>query len=176
MGKIIGCLDGVYLESYQKLLQIQKALRKETLSEGEPRRQFTIDGNIIGDIGEMMAEKYYQIALHKKQQKASDAHTLCQERIPVQIKCSFIGTRYTYRKYPEETILYLALQIHSNGDIEEVYNGNNNFIQDYLVEESEGKRQETTRGASKAQLLRANAAFQKVEGGRKVMRSDSGKD
>lgn len=91
MGKIIGRLEGVYLDSYKKLLEIQKALRNETLFEEKPRRQFTIDGNIIGDIGELMAEKYYQIALHKKQKKASDAHTLCQERIPVQIKCSFIG-------------------------------------------------------------------------------------
>ncbi|WP_425422020.1 DUF6998 domain-containing protein [Phaeodactylibacter xiamenensis] len=171
MSKIIGRLDGVYLDSYRKLLKIQ-----ETLCEEEPRKRFTIDGNIIGDIGEIMAEKFYQIALHKKQKKTSDAFTTDQDKIPVQIKCSFIGTRYTYRKYSGQDILYLALQIHPNGDIEEIYNGDNNYIQGFLVKEPGSIRTETTRGVSKAQLLRANAAFQKEEGGRKVMLRNSGKD
>lgn len=176
MGKIIGRLEGVYLDSYEKLLEIQKALRKETLIEGKPRRQFTIDGNIIGDIGELMAERFYQIALHEKQQKASDAHTLDKDEILVQIKCSFIGTRFTYKKYPEQELIYLALLIRPNGDIEEVYNGDNNFIQNFLCKEPGSKRKETTRGVSKAQLIRANTAFQNLGSGRKVMRRESGKD
>lgn len=171
MGKIIGRLSKVYLESFQALLRIQETLRCH-----ENRKKFTIDGNIIGDIGEIMAEKHYQIALHENQKKASDAHTLDKDEILVQIKCSFIGARYTYRKYAEKTLLYLALQIHENGDIEEVYNGDNNFIQEFLKEESGGKRKETTRGVSKAQLIRANAAFQNLGTERKVMQRESRKD
>ncbi|MGH1438451.1 MAG: DUF6998 domain-containing protein [Lewinella sp.] len=160
MEKIIGVLPRFYLEKYQKLISIQNELRSY-----EPRRKFTIDGNIVGDFGEIVAETFYEVTLDKVSKPDFDGLAKGEEEMPVQIKCSFIGGNYTYKK---NIGLFLVLRILNDGRIEEVYNGENTFIQDFLISEPNTRRKITSKGVSYKQLKRVSEGYD----GKSLMRRE----
>jgi hypothetical protein len=86
-----------------------------TASKGT--RKFTIDGRLVGDIGEVIAARDYDIVLDEKQRTGSDA------RMPdgrdVQIKATFKDS-LTFRT---ETAFYLGLKFEADGTYKEVFNG-----------------------------------------------------
>lgn len=88
------------------------------------RRNFTIDGRLVGDIGEIIAEREFELTLDPKQRRGHDA--LTPDGRNVQIKAGF-GSTLTFGKEPE---LYLGLKLYRNGDHEVIYNGPARSIRD----------------------------------------------
>lgn len=78
--------------------------------------------NHFGDIGELVAEQLYDITLcDSKNAYAIDGTDIDGDGW--QIKASFTENRHQCNLPQHPVYGYLALKIHENGDIEEIYNG-----------------------------------------------------
>ena len=86
------------------------------------RRKFTIDGRLVGDIGEVMAELHYELSLDETSQPTYDATTKDGRR--VQVKATFKES-LTLSSVPD---LYLGLKLHEDGAFEEIFNGPGQLI------------------------------------------------
>ena len=87
-------------------------------------REFTIDGRLVGDIGEVIASLDYDIELDEVSQPDHDGTTADGRR--VQIKATF-QDQLTFKTVPA---MYLGLKLNQNGTYEEIYNGPGERIRD----------------------------------------------
>jgi hypothetical protein len=92
------------------------------LQRAFPNRSFTIDGRLVGDIGEVIASIEYDLRLDEVQRPTHDART--SDGRNVQIKVTF-KRDLTIRAVPD---YYLGFRLEANGDFEEVYNGPGTYI------------------------------------------------
>ena len=83
-------------------------------------RKFTLDGRLIGDLGEIIVEQNYKIRLFEKQEKMYDGYSNSKK---VQIKATF-KDKLTF-PYGKDNIpdYYLGIKLNENGSFEEIYNG-----------------------------------------------------
>jgi len=84
-----------------------------------PKRKFTLDGWLVGDIGEVLVEDAYELELFEDVKKHHDAE-YADGRL-VQIK----ATMKASLTFPADHIpnYYLGVQIHKDGTFTEVFNG-----------------------------------------------------
>ncbi len=98
-------------KKYQKMVSIVAELEKEF-----PGRHFTLDGHLIGSIGEVMAAYHYGIKLHGS---GAETHDGTVGKKEVQIKITQQDSVVISGKPDYLIVIYLTKQ----GDIYEVYNG-----------------------------------------------------
>src|SRR5258708_747234 len=98
---------------FQGIARLQKAF---------PNRAFTIDGRLVGDIGEVIAALEYEVVLDDVQQPDHDAKTLDGRR--VQIKATFKDS-LTFKTRPD---YYLGFKLFPDGRHEEIFNGPGRII------------------------------------------------
>ena len=89
----------------------------ERLHEAFPSRAFTIDGRLVGDIGEVIAELEYDLTLDEVSVRDHDAQMRNGRR--VQIKATFKNS-LTFTTCPD---YYLGFKLHRDGRSEGVFNG-----------------------------------------------------
>ncbi len=89
-----------------------------------PNRAFTIDGRLVGDIGEVIAALEYDLELHEVQQPNHDA--TASDGRKVQIKATFRDS-LTFKTVPG---YYLGFKLYPDGRHEEVFNGPGRLICD----------------------------------------------
>jgi hypothetical protein len=85
-------------------------------------RRFTIDGRLVGDIGEIIAAAEFDVTLNEVGQAEHDGKT--SEGRLVQVKATFLDA-LTFRKTPE---LYLGFKLNRDGSHEVVFNGPGHVI------------------------------------------------
>jgi hypothetical protein len=96
-----------------------------TLLQAEfPLRQFTIDGRLVGDIGEIIAAAEFEVDLDIVGAAGYDGTTSDGRR--VQIKCTFQDA-LTFGRTPD---LYLGLKLYRDGRHEVIFNGPGRIIFD----------------------------------------------
>ena len=98
-------------EKIQKLISIVKELETDF-----PGRHFTLDGHLVGSIGEVMAAYYYGIELYAASAVAHDGEI---DGKKVQIKISQQDDIVINHEPEYLIVLYLR----KNGDVFDVYNG-----------------------------------------------------
>lgn len=98
-------------ERIQKLISIVKDLETDF-----PGRHFSLDGHLVGSIGEVMAAYYYGIELYAASAVAHDGEI---DGKKVQIKISQQDDIVINHEPEYLIVLYLR----KNGDVFEVYNG-----------------------------------------------------
>mgnify|MGYP005643687021 CR=1 FL=1 len=92
-------------------------------------RLFTIDGRLVGDIGEVIARRDYKIILDDVSQPDHDGVIDSGDRLRrVQIKATF-KEQLTFKTVPE---YYLGLKLQQNGDYHEIFNGPGSVIYDHF--------------------------------------------
>jgi hypothetical protein len=96
----------------------------EQLKQAFPNRAFTIDGRLVGDVGEIIASIEYDIVLDTVSRPVHDATT--SDGRQVQIKATFKDS-LTFRSTPD---YYLGLQLFEDGRHAEIYNGPGQVIFD----------------------------------------------
>ncbi len=103
-------------EAIRQLLSTVEQLR-ETYKE--QNKKFTLDGRLVGDIGEILVEEAYEIKLFEDLQKHHDA--TCQDGRLVQIK----ATMKDSLTFPVDhtPLYYIGIKIHGDGTFTEVFNG-----------------------------------------------------
>lgn len=114
------------MEEIKELLRITKKLEKDY------GRKFTLDGKLVGDIGEVLAKEKYGLELYPENAPLHDGEEISTGK-KVQIKSSFKGQStfpYGKLKMPD---YFLSINIDQNGEIEELYNGPGQFLFDVYV-------------------------------------------
>ncbi|MDR6711250.1 hypothetical protein J2W83_000840 [Pseudomonas hunanensis] len=121
------------------------------LQQVYPGKPFTLDGRLVGDIGEVVASLAYQLTLNEGLTKHHDA--VCNAGRNVQIKTTF-GTTLTFPVHHVPDY-YLGIRMNRDGTFEEVYNGPGHLIHAQLA----GRRPTRTglHGGLMAMLKRINA-------------------
>jgi hypothetical protein len=87
------------------------------LKDAFPQKEFTIDGRLVGDIGEVIAALEYDLELYDVLVPRHDGQTSDGKR--VQVKATFKDS-LTFRTVPD---FYLGFKLYENGRHEVVYNG-----------------------------------------------------
>jgi hypothetical protein len=82
-----------------------------------PNRAFTIDGRLVGDIGEVIAALAYDVIVDDTSQATHDGVTSDGRR--VQVKATFQNS-LTFKTTPD---YYLGFKLNTDGSFEEIYNG-----------------------------------------------------
>ena len=104
-------------DSLQKIFSGIKQLK-----EALPTKEFTIDGRLVGDIGEAIVQRDYDLTLYEGLAKDYDGETPCGKK--VQIKATFKNS-LTFKKVSD---YYLGIKINEDGTYEEIFNGPGNVI------------------------------------------------
>lgn len=94
----------------------------DRLREAFPNRAFTIDGRLVGDVGEVIAALEYDLTLDMVSQPDHDA--CCSDGRLVQIKATFKDS-LTFKTCPD---YYLGFKLYPDGRYEEVFNGSGRII------------------------------------------------
>jgi len=117
-----------------------------SLKDAFPKKEFTIDGRLVGDIGEVLAALEYDIELFDVLVKGHDGKT--SDGRLVQVKATFKDS-LTFRTVPD---YYLGLKLYRDGNHEVIYNGPGKLIYEQYKHRkgigkdllSCGRRQNTT--------------------------------
>jgi len=91
----------------------------DRLREAYPKKKFTLDGRLVGDLGESLVEDVYDVKLFEDLKKHHDGST--SDGRQVQIK----ATMKAALTFPVDHIpdYYLGIQIHQDGKFTEIFNG-----------------------------------------------------
>ena len=89
------------------------------LQNAYPKKKFTLDGRLVGDLGEILVEAEYELELHEGLHKYHDAKT--PDGRQVQIKT----TMQNALTFPVDHVpdYYLGIKINIDGTFMEVFNG-----------------------------------------------------
>jgi hypothetical protein len=100
-------------DAVNQMLQIVKQLQS-----AYPKKRFTLDGRLVGDLGEILVEDAYDVGLNEGLQKHHDAIT--SDGRQVQIK----ATMKNSLTFPVDHVpdYYLGIKIHADGTFTEVFN------------------------------------------------------
>ena len=91
----------------------------ERLCKAYPKKRFTLDGRLVGDIGEVLVEDAYDLTLFEDVKKHHDAE--CSDGRLVQIK----ATMKKNLTFPADHVpnYYLGVMVGADGTFVEVFNG-----------------------------------------------------
>lgn len=145
------------MQEIKQLLAITQKLRTHY------KRSFTLDGRLVGDIGEVLAAEKYGLKLYNENTSIYDGEELATGR-KVQIKASF--KNYSYFPYGETKLpdYFLSVNILENGELEELYNGPGQFIVEHYIKARGLKHyKETFYTLSKGRLKELNAMVPEAE-------------
>lgn len=112
------------MQEIKQLLDIIQILREKYPNS---QRKFSLDGKLVGDIGEVLCAKKFGLELYKENEPLYDGFQISTGR-KVQIKSSF--RNYCYFPFGEDKIpdYFLAVNILENGELEILYNGTGLFL------------------------------------------------
>jgi len=114
------------MKEIKELLKITQSLRDKY------DRSFSLDGRLVGDIGEILVSEKYGICLHPENKKIHDGYEITTGR-EVQIKASFKNNSYFPHGLERIPNYFLSVNIKESGDIEELFNGPSKFIYDHYI-------------------------------------------
>ena len=89
-----------------------------------PIKEFTIDGRLVGDIGEALVQRDYDVQLYDKLVEGYDGET--PDGRLVQIKATFKDS-LTFTKTPD---YYIGIKINEDGTYKEIFNGPGKVIEE----------------------------------------------
>ena len=106
-------------DKIKELYKITNELEKEY-----PGRKFTVDGHLVGSIGEVIVAEHYGLALLPNSTKTHDAVT--KDKRNVQIK----ATQVKSISISSEPDYAIVIKLFPDGSWEEVYNGPGKLVWD----------------------------------------------
>lgn len=95
-------------------------------------RSFTLDGRLVGDIGEILAAEHFDITLHTKQESRHDAYTSNGRLVQIKATLKDKLTFSPFENLEDVTEYYLGLQIREDASFDVVYNGPSRIIAEAL--------------------------------------------
>jgi hypothetical protein len=117
------------MKEVEELLAIVESLRKQYEQFG---LRFSLDGKLVGDIGEVLAAQKYGLTLFPGNHPLHDGQENATGRL-IQIKSSMNNRSYFPCRHGVPHY-YIAIQILPNGEIDEIFNGPGGYIQEHYIE------------------------------------------
>ena len=105
----------------KKLFEIVDDLQREY-----PIKKFTLDGRLVGDIGEILVQENYDVTLFPDLRAIYDGKD--SRGRPIQIKATFKESLNFPCNESDIPEYYIGIKIHSDGTFEEIYNGKGSNI------------------------------------------------
>lgn len=93
----------------------------------DSKKEFTLDGRLVGDIGEVIAEELFDIKLFKTLKKHYDAKANYDDNTKIQIKATF-KDKLTFNHAPD---YYIGIQLFEDGRYKVIYNGPGKYIAEH---------------------------------------------
>jgi len=121
------------VKEIKQLLAITKSLKDKY------DKSFTLDGKLVGDIGEVLCSEKYGIILYPENEPIHDGEEKVTGR-KIQIKSSF--KNYSYFPYGEAKLpdyflsvpdYFLSVNITKEGELEELFNGPGSYIVEHYI-------------------------------------------
>lgn len=138
------------MREIRQLLDITSSLKKKY------GRNFSLDGKLVGDIGEVLVAEKYGLKLLSENEPVHDAIELATSR-KVQIKSSFKNYSYFPYGIDKRPDYFLSVNILENGELEELFNGSGQFLyQNYILARNLKDYKNTYYTLSKGILLDLN--------------------
>lgn len=114
----------------KELLEITHSLKEKYKHHN---KSFTLDGKLVGDIGEVLVAEYYGLTLYGDNKKVYDGFLTGDESKQVQIKASFNNYFYFSKDLNNIPQYFIAVQLKEDGTFEEVYNGKGALIYERML-------------------------------------------
>lgn len=107
----------------------------ETLKEkySQHKKNFTLDGKLVGDIGEVMVAEHYGLILYGDNTHIHDGFVIGSEDMQVQIKSSFKEYFYFTKNFSKKPKYFIAVKLNEDGTFEETYNGTGELLFNKLL-------------------------------------------
>ncbi|MBL0202395.1 MAG: hypothetical protein IPP81_20235 [Chitinophagaceae bacterium] len=117
------------MEEIKQLLAITQKLKEKYV---HLNKNFSLDGKLVGDIGEVLAAEKYGLKLLQENAPVHDAEEIATGRM-VQIKSTFKG--YCYFPFGDDRIpeYFLSILIDEEGEISEIFNGPGRLVVDQYI-------------------------------------------
>lgn len=142
-------------DSIKNLFEVMNTLQSEYKSYN---KKFTLDGRLVGDLGEIVCAEHYGIELFDKVEPIYDGYEKKSNR-KVQIKTTF----HDSLTFPCNTAhipdYYLGIKLYEDGTFEEIFNGKGQYIYDALLK----NKSTTSNGLFSISINQLKALNQKVE-------------
>lgn len=96
-------------------------------------KKFTLDGKLVGDIGEVLVAEKYGITLYDNNIHTHDGYVTESPDKKVQIKASFNNNFYFTKNLNKIPQYFIAVNLNPDGTFEEIYNGSGALIYKKLL-------------------------------------------
>jgi hypothetical protein len=132
LAPLIGALDVLNMAKRKAISEALALVFQgiEHLKSAFPHREFTVDGRLVGDVGEIIAELEYDVILDEVSQPDHDGNTTDGRK--VQVKATFKES-LTFKTTPD---FYLGFKLYSDGRYEEIFNGPGRLIRERFAHRS----------------------------------------
>ncbi|MBN9293658.1 MAG: hypothetical protein J0G96_06740 [Flavobacteriia bacterium] len=104
-------------------------------------KKFTLDGKLVGDIGEVLVAEKYGLTLYHDNTRTHDGYVTLSPDKEVQIKASFNNYFYFTKNLDEIPLYFIAVNLYQDGTFEEIYNGSGTLIYNKLLSHLPSERQ-----------------------------------
>jgi hypothetical protein len=131
---------------FKKLIQNLYTIVRE-LEGMFPGRRFTLDGHMVGSIGEAFADYHYGVELYPPSHKVHDG---VADGVQIQIKT----TQKTGVEIKHKPDKLLVFKLEKDGDLREIYNGDGKRVWGFLSKKKPNDRGE--KSISISQLSKLN--------------------
>ena len=130
------------MQEIQQLLAITRALKEKYKHYN---KSFTLDGKLVGDIGEVLVAEQYGLTLYGDNTPVHDGFVTGDENKKVQIKASFNNSFYFSKDLNNIPQYFIAVQLKEDGTFEEVFNGLGALIYDKMLSHLPNERKHNYR-------------------------------
>ena len=117
-----------------ELVALFKIVNRLETEYGEHGRRFTIDGHLIGSIGEVLVAEAYNLELAENSTPVYDAWTKTKPQKTVQIKATQIDRVSFSAKHEKDAVPdhVIVIKIDQNGTWKTIYNGSGKLVYNNL--------------------------------------------
>ncbi|MBN8243963.1 hypothetical protein JF546_13155 [Nitratireductor aquimarinus] len=134
------------------MMEIARA-QERLAKESKGLKKFTLDGMLVGDIGEVLAHKHFGIEIHKPIRHGVDG--VCPRGYPVQVKATGTGggpvLNLSYPLQTDQRLLFFELDF-KTGNAHVIFNGPEQIARS-MVPPTSTSRRLTPKQIRKADLL-----------------------
>ena len=118
------------MQEIQQLLAITRSLKEKYKHHN---KSFTLDGKLVGDIGEVLVAEHYGLTLYKNNKHVYDGYVTAEPTKQVQIKASFHNYFYFSKDLTNIPDYFIAIKLNEDGGFDEVYNGKGKLIYEKML-------------------------------------------
>lgn len=130
------------MQEIKQLLAITHSLKEKYKHHN---KSFTLDGKLVGDIGEVLVAEHYGLTLYGNNKQVYDGFVTGDETKKVQIKASFHNYFYFTKDLNNIPDYFIAVQLKEDGGFDEVYNGTGTLIYEKILSHLPNERKHNYR-------------------------------